>query len=73
MLTDTQVPILLTQSWLVGKLPSQAQVICLDQRDCLPESDPPGSKVTAENLAYVIYTSGSTGNPGVLIQHQGVM
>jgi amino acid adenylation domain-containing protein len=32
MLTDTQVSILLTQSWLVEKLPrSQAKILCLDQ------------------------------------------
>jgi amino acid adenylation domain-containing protein len=32
MLTDTQVSILLTQSWLVEKLPrSQAKMLCLDQ------------------------------------------
>jgi amino acid adenylation domain-containing protein len=32
MLSDTQVAILLTQSWLVNSLPtSQAQILCLDQ------------------------------------------
>jgi amino acid adenylation domain-containing protein len=32
IVTDTQVSVLLTQSWLIEKLPrSQAQVICLDQ------------------------------------------
>lgn len=32
MLSDTQVSILLTQSWLIDKLPpSQAQIICLDK------------------------------------------
>jgi amino acid adenylation domain-containing protein len=32
ILTDTQVPILLTQSWLVESLPtSQATILCLDQ------------------------------------------
>ena len=39
MLTDTQVSILLTQSWLVESLPaSQATILCLDQ--CLDQSFP---------------------------------
>jgi len=75
MLTDTQVPILLTQSWLVEKLPSQTQVICLDRWELFDSQsqDAPDSAVTPESLAYVIYTSGSTGKPkGVLIQHRGL-
>ncbi|MDX2242772.1 MAG: amino acid adenylation domain-containing protein [Leptolyngbyaceae cyanobacterium bins.302] len=78
MLTDTQVSILLTQSWLVETLPrSQAQVLCLDQTD--PPSPPyqggcrRWGDLTPDNLAYVIYTSGSTGTPkGVLLSHRGL-
>ncbi|NJR39397.1 MAG: amino acid adenylation domain-containing protein [Leptolyngbyaceae cyanobacterium CSU_1_4] len=74
MLTDTQVSILLTQSWLVKSLPvSQAKIFCLDQP--LPTNLEPSEIVspTPDHLAYVIYTSGSTGMPkGVLLQHKGL-
>ncbi|MBD3882896.1 amino acid adenylation domain-containing protein [Phormidium tenue FACHB-886] len=75
MLTDTQVSILLTQSWLVETLPTQAQLLCLDRP--LPplaaDSSRQPSKATADSLAYVIYTSGSTGTPkGVLLSHRGL-
>ena len=80
LLTDTQVPVLLTQSWLVEKLPSApAKVLCLDQ-PLLPTDSTSleqGGKwhqpVTPNRLAYVIYTSGSTGTPkGVLLTHRGL-
>ncbi len=78
LLTDTQMPILLTQQRLLARLPAYSgQVLCLD-RDWSPlisqygEHNPP-SRVQAENLAYVIYTSGSTGQPkGVLISHRAL-
>ncbi len=74
MLTDTQVSILLTQSWLVESLPaSQAKILCLDQP--LPLNLEPCEVVplTPNHLAYVIYTSGSTGTPkGVLLSHRGL-
>lgn len=80
MLNDTQVAILLTQSWLVTSLPaSSAQMLRLDQP--LPQSNAPnppelkdlGGTVTPDHLAYVIYTSGSTGTPkGVLLSHRGL-
>ncbi|MEX0267857.1 amino acid adenylation domain-containing protein [Leptolyngbyaceae cyanobacterium UHCC 1019] len=73
MLTDTQVSILLTQSWLVESLPiSSAKILCLDQPLPLIEPDQETS-LTPDHLAYVIYTSGSTGNPkGVLLTHRGL-
>ena len=79
MLSDAQVSVLLTQSWLMNRLPaSQAQIFCLD-KDALKDHDREPSltkshtEVTAEHLAYVIYTSGSTGTPkGVLISHRGL-
>jgi amino acid adenylation domain-containing protein len=77
MLTDTQVSILLTQSWLVEKLPrSQATVFCLDQdyassNFALNQSG--NWDLTPDQPAYVIYTSGSTGTPkGVLLSHRGL-
>ncbi len=74
MMTDTQISILLTQSWLVKSLPaSQATILCLDQPLAVNldhfEIVPP----TPDHLAYVIYTSGSTGTPkGVLLSHRGL-
>jgi amino acid adenylation domain-containing protein len=74
MLSDTQVAIVLTQSWLVADLPTApAKILCLDRElppqlatQPLPPADP-------KRLAYVIYTSGSTGTPkGVLLSHQGL-
>jgi amino acid adenylation domain-containing protein len=78
MLSDTQVPVLLTQQRLVERLPEhEAQVICLDS-DCdsiaQESKQNPVSSSTADNLAYVIYTSGSTGKPkGVLGLHRGAV
>jgi amino acid adenylation domain-containing protein len=80
MLSDTQVAILLTQSWLVPSLPpSSAKLLCLDQlpRQLVPLppqvwEDLEGT-ATTDSLAYVIYTSGSTGTPkGVLLSHRGL-
>ncbi|KAM3092340.1 amino acid adenylation domain-containing protein [Phormidesmis sp. 146-12] len=74
MLSDTQVTILLTQSWLVQSLPPlQAKIICLDQPS--PTNLKPCEVVSSspDQLAYVIYTSGSTGTPkGVLLSHRGL-
>lgn len=78
MLMDTQVPILLTQSWFVETLPrSQAKIFCLDQQDLFNDSTLPDQaskgNLTSDRLAYVIYTSGSTGTPkGVLLNHRGL-
>lgn len=74
MLADTQVSLLLTQSWLVETLPAtQAQILCLDQPLAEVSQEIPSRAVVSENLAYVIYTSGSTGTPkGVLITHRGL-
>ena len=77
MLSDSQVPVLLTTQALVEKLPEHnAQVVYLDtdwttitkeKRQNLE------NQVTVENLAYLIYTSGSTGTPkGVLVSHAGL-
>ncbi|MEW5860344.1 MAG: amino acid adenylation domain-containing protein [Cyanobacteriota bacterium] len=78
MLSDAQMPVLLTQQHLVEKLPHHtAKVICLDAEwDCIAQESiaSPASEVNADNLAYVIYTSGSTGKPkGTLIPHRGLV
>ncbi|ORC59228.1 non-ribosomal peptide synthetase [Pseudomonas floridensis] len=66
MLEDSGVGLLLTQSHLLGDLPS-AEGVCTVAMDTLNlESWPvsaPGLHLQGDNLAYVIYTSGSTGQP----------
>jgi surfactin family lipopeptide synthetase A len=78
MVEDAEVPVLLTQSRVVQRLPqSNATVVCLDTDwpTIAKESDEdPASETKPENLAYVIYTSGSTGKPkGVQIPHRAVV
>ncbi|BAZ22951.1 amino acid adenylation domain-containing protein [Kalymmatonema gypsitolerans NIES-4073] len=78
MLSDSQLPILLTQHHLFTQLPQhQAQIICLDQdwqNFADYSQDNPCREVKSDNLAYVIYTSGSTGEPkGTMILHRGMV
>eukprot|EP00362_Geleiidae_sp_MMETSP1317_P001725 CAMPEP_0201286064 /NCGR_PEP_ID=MMETSP1317-20130820/114215_1 /ASSEMBLY_ACC=CAM_ASM_000770 /TAXON_ID=187299 /ORGANISM="Undescribed Undescribed, Strain Undescribed" /LENGTH=1042 /DNA_ID=CAMNT_0047612527 /DNA_START=351 /DNA_END=3479 /DNA_ORIENTATION=+ len=77
MMDDTQSPILLTQSKLIGSLPEhKAKVVCLDTSwDTVGKESEKNvnSDVKSDNLAYVIYTSGSTGKPkGVMLEHSGL-
>lgn len=77
MLDDAQVPIVITQIHLLGRLPAtEARILCLEREQEIysqfavgnPESD-----VTPGHLAYIMYTSGSTGKPkGVMVEHRGV-
>ncbi|MCP4369796.1 MAG: AMP-binding protein, partial [Deltaproteobacteria bacterium] len=76
-LEDSSVPVLLSQSHLVERLPaSTAKVVCLDSdwkniEDFTGEN--PARQSGSENLAYVIYTSGSTGKPkGTLLTHKSL-
>jgi len=78
MLKDTGVPILLTRSHLVERLPAgRARVICLDADwDTIArESDEnPVINMTPDKLVYIIYTSGSTGRPkGVMVSHRALV
>jgi len=78
MLSDAQIPVVLTQKRLVDRLPaSGAEVICLDSdwEVIAQESEKnPAGEATVEDLAYLIYTSGSTGQPkGVKIQHSSLV
>jgi len=78
MLSDSQVPVLLTVKSLTHKLPqTEARLVYLDADWEVIETQSnanPEPAVTPENLAYVIYTSGSTGKPkGVLVTHQNLV
>ncbi|MEH2279391.1 MAG: amino acid adenylation domain-containing protein [Nostoc sp.] len=78
MLEDSEISVLLTQSFLLDKLPLtelKYQVICLDEELFTKElTDNPSHQSTPNNLAYVIYTSGSTGRPkGVMIEHKAIV
>ena len=76
MLSDSQVPVLLTQQKFKARLP-ETKIVCLDTdwEAIARESEiNPTSSLTSDNLAYVIYTSGSTGKPkGVQIPHRAVV
>ena len=67
MLSDAQVPLLLTKKRLLAKLPqTEVNIICLDsQREEIDLESQTSPKIEnrASSLAYVIYTSGSTGHP----------
>jgi amino acid adenylation domain-containing protein len=80
MLSDSRLPLLVTQATLVDRLPAHdAQVLCLDAdfdiAAIAAESDAALDPLARpDNLAYVIYTSGSTGKPkGVQIAHRALL
>ncbi|HEX2211053.1 MAG TPA: amino acid adenylation domain-containing protein, partial [Longimicrobium sp.] len=78
MLSDSAVPVLLTQQRLRRGLPgTRARTIAVDAQwdEIAAESaENPGIRATPQDLAYVIYTSGSTGRPkGVMNAHGAVV
>ncbi|GCF10053.1 non-ribosomal peptide synthetase/type I polyketide synthase [Dictyobacter arantiisoli] len=77
ILEDAQVVAILTQEYLLSKLPQQsATAICLSAIASKMNTYPAAHlyvSISPENLAYVIYTSGSTGRPkGAMNTHAGV-
>ncbi len=77
MLEDSEVPLLISQSHLLKKLPVlEMKVVCLDSEwDQIAgySVENPIRYCGPGNLAYVIYTSGSTGVPkGCQVTHSNV-
>jgi amino acid adenylation domain-containing protein len=74
MLEEAQVPVLVTQSHLAGRLGEyRGKMVFTDESEATPDT-PPANDVKADHLAYVIFTSGSTGRPkGVMVRHRNVV
>jgi len=80
MLQDAQLPVVVVQGNLTGKLPAcSPEVLCIQPvspglgSEGSDTNENPASGAKPENVAYVIYTSGSTGKPkGVLVTHGNV-
>jgi amino acid adenylation domain-containing protein len=77
ILEDTRAEVLLTQEYLVKRLPGLvAHTVCLDSEwSAIAENSEttPMNWATSRDAAYVIYTSGSTGQPkGVIVEHRGL-
>ena len=77
ILTDIQVPVLITQEKYLSLLETtETHLICLDKEQAILtqySTENPVSQVTDENIAYTLYTSGSTGRPkGVSNTHRAI-
>ena len=74
-LTEVQWPLLLTQTYLAGRIPQpQCEVVLFDWEEDVPEEGLPQPTARPGDLAYVIFTSGSTGIPkGVMIEHRAIV
>ena len=78
ILKNSQVKVVLTQSWLKQQISGLVEgiiYICIDNQELAHESTEFLEPVqTSDDLAYLIYTSGSTGVPkGVMINHRGAV
>ncbi len=75
-LTDSDAPVIVTQSTLIDALPEHDSALLVLDTDTRLASAPdsnPETGAAPENLAYLIYTSGSTGLPkGVMVEHRNV-
>jgi amino acid adenylation domain-containing protein len=77
IVADAAMPIVLTQSQLVDRLPAYpGKIVCIDEWHQQPNYRLRRklADVQPHHLAYVIYTSGSTGTPkGVAIEHHSLV
>ena len=78
ILQDAAIPILVTTSELVDRLPlCEARLVCVDRDAVLiaqEEADVPEFASASTHRAYVIYTSGSTGQPkGVAVTQRNLV
>ena len=78
MVTDSQMPVAITQRHLAERLPAEgvSLLVLEDAAEHLANqpTTSPGVDVSEDGLAYVIYTSGSTGRPkGSLLPHGNVL
>ena len=77
LLEDSAIRVLVTQSAVLGRLPSTAGVVVRIDADEAEWRGRDGGNLATEpdpaNAAYVIYTSGSTGRPkGVVVSHRNL-
>ena len=76
LLSETDTPVVLTQSWVDERLSWPAHVARIAVDGLALEAVPASASLdcSASDLAYVIFTSGSTGLPkGVMISHRGAV
>ena len=78
VIDDSQMPVLLTSSEMLARVPPDRNRIAVlaidDPAMARTSADPIRSTVSASDLAYVIYTSGSTGKPkGVMVEHRNAV
>ena len=75
ILKDSNVSIILTQSWINVRGPKNQERLFLDDNDLnYGDESNLGKDSSSNDLAYVIYTSGSTGKPkGVMVEHKSVV
>ncbi|WP_306344973.1 non-ribosomal peptide synthetase [Methylosinus sp. Ce-a6] len=77
MIDDASPRLVITIERLSARLPSEIDLLKLDQDEheiAAETAESPSARANAGNLAYVIYTSGSTGKPkGVGAPHRGVV
>ena len=78
VIDDSQMPVLLTSSEMLARVPPDRNRIAVlaidDPAMARTSADPIRSNVSASDLAYVIYTSGSTGKPkGVMVEHRNAV
>ncbi|HEV7518440.1 MAG TPA: amino acid adenylation domain-containing protein, partial [Thermoanaerobaculia bacterium] len=83
MIADAEVPVILVQERLLGRLPAHAakiaRLVLLEDIGGIggigrAASSAAGPAAVPDDLAYVIFTSGSTGKPkGVMNSHRGIV